>query len=111
MIITFDMKFKKILKNALIFSILGIGRNLMGFLGIAVLIIISVALIIALWPLGIVVPLILPLFYLLPSIKLFSTYGAYPVIEKYMIEPVIVENDEDEESDDEDGESEDPEGE
>ena len=103
MIITFDMKFKKILKNALIFSILGIGRNLMGFLGIAVLVVINVALIIALWPLGIVVPLILPLFYLLPSIQLFSVYAAYPIIEKYMIEPVLVENEEDEPSDEDEG--------
>lgn len=101
MIITFDMKFRKILKNALIFSILGIGRNLMGFLGIVVLVIINVLLLIVLWPLGVVVPLILPLFYLLPSIQLFSTYAAYPVIEKYMIEPVLVENEEDEPSGDE----------
>ncbi len=101
MIITFDMKFRKILKNALIFSILGIGRNLMGLLGIAVLIIINIALTIVLWPLGVVVPLILPLFYLLPSISLLTTYGAYPIIEKYMIDPVIVENEESYDSDDE----------
>ena len=60
MIITFDMKFRKILKNALIFSILGIGRNLMAVLGIAVLIIINVALLLMFWQFGIVVPLILP---------------------------------------------------
>ena len=101
MIITFDMKFRKILKNALIFSILGIGRNLMGLLGIAVLIIINIALTIVLRPIGVVIPLILPLLYLLPSISLFTTYGAYPIIEKYMIDPVIVENEESYDSDDE----------
>lgn len=85
MIVTFDMKLRKILKNALIFSILGIWRNLMGTLGILVLIILNVLLIIAFWPLNIVVPVIFPVFYLLPSICAFKTYAAYPVIEKYMI--------------------------
>lgn len=86
MLITFDIKIKKIFKNALIFSILGVGRNLMSLLGIAVLIALNVALLLILWPLGVVVPLIFPLIYLLPSINLLITYGAYPVIEKYMIE-------------------------
>ena len=83
--ITFDMKMRKILKNSLIFSVLGIGRNLMGIFGIIVLVAINILLIIALWPLNIVVPVILPFIYLLPSIFMFKTYAAYPVIEKYMI--------------------------
>jgi hypothetical protein len=58
----------------------------MSLLGIAVLIALNVALLLILWPLGVVVPLIFPLIYLLPSINLLITYGAYPVIEKYMIE-------------------------
>ena len=85
MLVTFDIKIKKIFKNALVFSVLGIGRNLMSFLGIAILIALNIALILLLWPLGIVVPIILPLIYLLPSINLLISYGAYPVIEKYMI--------------------------
>ena len=86
MLITFDIKIKKIFKNALIFSVLGVGRNLMSLLGIAVLIALNVGLLLILWPLGVVVPLIFPMIYLLPSINLLITYGAYPVIEKYMIE-------------------------
>lgn len=85
MLITFDIKISKIFKNALIFSVLGVGRNLMSLLGIAVLIGINVALILLLAPIGIVVPIILPMIYLLPSINLLVSYGAYPVIEKYMI--------------------------
>jgi uncharacterized membrane protein YesL len=85
MLVTFDIKIKKIFKNALIFSVLGVGRNLMSFLGIIILLALNVALILLLWPLGVVAPLILPLIYLLPSINLLITYGAYPVIEKYMI--------------------------
>lgn len=85
MLVTFDIKIKKIFKNALIFSVLGIGRNLMSLLGIVVLIAINIALVMVLWPMGVVAPIILPLIYLLPSMNLLITYGAYPVIEKYMI--------------------------
>lgn len=85
MLVTFDIKIKKIFKNALIFSVLGVGRNLMGLLGIAILIALNVLLIFLLWPLGVVVPIILPMIYLLPSINLFISYAAYPVIEKFMI--------------------------
>lgn len=85
MLVTFDIKIKKIFKNALIFSVLGIARNLMSLLGIVVVIALNVALILMLWPIGIVVPILLPMLYLLPTINLFITYGAYPVIEKYMI--------------------------
>ena len=63
----------------------------MAVLGIAVLIIINVALLLMFWQFGIVVPLILPLLYLLPSITVLTTYAAYPVIEKYMIDPVLAE--------------------
>ena len=85
MLVTFDIKIKKIFKNALIFSVLGVSRNLMAVLGIALLLGLNILLIILLWPLGIVVPLIFPLIYLLPSVNLLISYGAYPVIEKYMI--------------------------
>jgi uncharacterized membrane protein YesL len=85
MLVTFDIKIKKIFKNALIFSVLGVGRNLMALLGMAVLIALNILLVLMLWPLGIVVPIILPLIYLLPSVNLLVSYGAYPVIEKYMI--------------------------
>ena len=85
MLITFDIKIKKIFKNALIFSVLGIGRNMISVLGITALIAINTILILLLWPLGIVVPIIFPLIYLIPSINLLISYGAYPVIEKYMI--------------------------
>ena len=85
MLVTFDIKIKKIFKNALIFSVLGIGRNLMSLLGMVLLIGLNVLLALMLWPLGVVVPLILPLIYLLPSVNLLISYGAYPVIEKYMI--------------------------
>lgn len=88
MLVTFDMKTSKIFKNALIFSILGIKRNLMSVLGIVALLAVNALLFIIFRPFNIVVPLVFPLFYLLPSLTLLQTYGAYPVIEKYMIRTV-----------------------
>ena len=93
MLVTFDLSTAKIYKNAFIFSILGIKRNLMAVLGIIVLIALNALLFIMLRPFNIVVPLILPVFYLLPSITLLTTYGAYPIIEKYMIKTVPADSD------------------
>ncbi len=95
MLVTFDLSIGKIYKNALIFTILGIKRNLMSVLGIAALIGVNVLLFIMLRPLNIVVPAVLPVFYLLPSITLLTTYGAYPIIEKYMIKMVPADDDPD----------------
>lgn len=95
MLITFDLSIFKIYKNALIFTILGIKRNLMSVLGIVALLGVNVLLFIALNPFNIIVPAIFPVFYLLPSIALLTAYGAYPVIEKYMIKTVPADSDDD----------------
>ena len=89
MLVTFDMPLRKIFKNALIFSILGIKRNLMAVLGIALITAINVVLfaLFAMTPLGIAIPLILPLLYYLAVTSFTSAYAAYPVIDKYMIAP------------------------
>lgn len=91
MIITFDMKLRKILKNSLIFSVLGIGRSLSAVFWMLALIALNVLLAIACYPIRFFVPIFLPIIYLLPSICLLKTYAAYPTIEKYMIDPVEVE--------------------
>ena len=83
--ITFDMKFKKILKNALIFTVLGIKRNIMAILGILAIAALNIALIMLLMPFNIILPVILPIFYFIATAGFISTYAAYPVIEKYMI--------------------------
>ena len=86
MLVTFDIKFRKLLKNSLIFSVLGIKRNLMTLLAIFLVVAVNALIALALWPFGLEgVAIILPAIYLLPTIALFKTYGAYPVIEKYMI--------------------------
>lgn len=93
MLVTFDLGTWKIFKNAFIFSILGIKRNLMSVFGMLCIIALNVLLFIICSMFNIIVPAILPFFYLLPAVTLFSTYGAYPVIEKYMIKTVKDSND------------------
>ncbi len=87
MMVTFDMKLGKIFKNALIFTVLGIKRNIMAGLGILSLTAIFVALIVFL---GRIVPafFILPFLCLLGFCGFMYTFAAYPVIQKYMIDPV-----------------------
>lgn len=83
MMITFDMKITKILKNALIFVMLGIKRNLLAILWVVILVALNVLLFVVYTPLG----LILPLFYIVAIPMFTTTYAAYPVIKRYMIDP------------------------
>jgi len=92
LLITFDLKTFKILKNALIFSVLGFKRNTMAVLGILLLLAIHIALIILLLPYGISIPIVLPFVYILATFLFMSTYAAYPIIDRYMIEPYADEN-------------------
>jgi hypothetical protein len=87
MMVTFDMKITKILKNALIFTVMGFKRNIMALLGMALLTGVFAVLIIFL---GRLVPafFVLPFLCLLGFCGFMYTFAAYPVIQKYMIDPV-----------------------
>ena len=89
MMVTFDLPLRKILKNALIFTALGIKRNLMGLLGIVLVTAIQIVLfaVFAMTPLSIAIPLILIFLYYLAVNAFTAAYAAYPVIDRYMIEP------------------------
>lgn len=90
--ITFDLSIRKIFKNALIFSMLGIKRNLMGLIGITSLTAIAIALIAlfaAMLGGNIAIPLILPFLYYLAFTAFMAAYAAYPIIDRYMIAPYI----------------------
>ena len=91
MLVTFNMKISKILKNALIFTVLGIKRNVMALLGLLVLTVIAVGMIFLFLPMGLGVTIVLPLIYYQGMCCFISTYAAYPVIKKYMIDPVVTE--------------------
>ena len=87
MLITFDLSIFKLLKNALIFTALGIKRNIAATLGVILMAVINFILAILFIPMGIIVPLILPFVYFLPFSAFMTAYAAYPNIKKYMIDP------------------------
>lgn len=89
MLVTFKLSIWKILKNALIFTMLGIKRNLMALLGLVVLTAFQIVLfpLFSLTPLGIAIPLVLPLLYYYGVCSFSSTFACYPIIDKYMIAP------------------------
>ena len=91
-LINFDLPIKKILKNALIFTALGFKRNILATLWIVIVGVINIALCLVLLPANIIVPLILPLVYFAAFALFTTTYAAYPVIKKYMIDPYYDEN-------------------
>jgi len=87
LLITFDLSILKILKNSLIFTALGLKRNVMALIGLVLLLGIHLLLIFTFFPMGISIPLVLPLLYILALCGFITTYAAYPIIEKHMIEP------------------------
>ncbi len=96
LLITFDIKIFKLIKNAFLFSMLGIWRNLAASFGIAFLVIIhALSLFLLAW--GQSVQLIIPLLYFMATTAFMAAYAAYPVIDKYMIAPYASEAKEEEE--------------
>lgn len=93
MLVTFDLSTRKLLKNALIFSVLGIKRNVMGLLGIVLLAVLNLLIIVPCLSVGFSAPIILPLFYFLSFAGFIAAYAAYPNIKRYMIDPVAPEED------------------
>ncbi len=88
MLVTFNMNIRKMLKNALIFSVLGIKRNIMALLGMLALagVIFLIGYILMMF--NIYAVLVLPFIFLLGFSGFMYTYAAYPILEKYMIAPV-----------------------
>jgi len=83
MLITFDLKLFKLYKNAFLFTILGIKRNIAVLLGTLALLVLEYTLLIVYIPLGAILP-----FVILPSLlMMMSVYGAYPKIKEIMIDP------------------------
>lgn len=107
MMVTFDLSLRKLFKNALIFSMLGLGRNLVALLGIAFVAFFNLALMQVFLPLGIILPFMITV----GLCSFIAAYAAWPKISKIMIEPYVDENDSSSDPDgsefDRDGENED----
>jgi Predicted integral membrane protein len=76
-VVTFDLKLIKILKNSLIFTLINFKRNIVAVLGIAFLVFINYYLFLVFMPLGVMFP-----FVLLFSTEVFmGIYAAWPKID------------------------------
>jgi len=87
LMVTFDLSIFQILKNALIFTMLGIKRNLAALLGIFLLVFLDVVLLLS--GAGFLLPLALaiPVLFLFAVGAFMATYAGYYVIKQYMIDP------------------------
>lgn len=94
LMITFDLSIFKILKNSLIFALLGFKRNFMATLGIIAMLIITYMLMMIYFPLGIIMPFIL----LFADCAFMSTYAAFPKIKEIMIDPYYKDEEPEQES-------------
>ena len=88
MLITFDMKIGKMFKNAFIFVILGVKRNLLAILWMIVMLMLNFAIFTLYMPLGVALPILY--FFSFPTFT--TAYAAYPTIQKYMIDPYTNKN-------------------
>ena len=85
MIVTFDLNMRQILKNSLIFSILGIWRNLLLTLVIAAF---AVAFYLSqIMALTITIAVVLVIFLMFSLVSFIINFAVYPLIKKMMIDP------------------------
>lgn len=88
MMITFDLSIPKLLKNALLFTALGIKRNLLALLGGVLFWLLCWGLITIWFPLGLCAFILFPF-----GVTAFmGAYAAYPKIKQVMIDPYYDEN-------------------
>jgi len=85
MLITFDLSIWKIIKNSLIFTLLGFKRNILAFIGGLLMIFIEYMVLNIFMPLGIIFPFVL--FFSVPMF--FGTFAAYPKVKEIMIDPQL----------------------
>lgn len=83
MLVTFDLSVFKLYKNAFIFTFVGLKRNVLGLLGVALAIGINVFILMVFPALGIVLPFALTV----GVVSYISVYAAYPKIKEVMIDP------------------------
>lgn len=86
MFITFDLKFTQAYRNAFIFALAGLGRNILitAILGALIYLLIAV---IPLNGIVVMVLLLLIVFLLFSLVSYFINFTVYPVVERYLIKP------------------------
>lgn len=90
LIITFDLSLPKIIKNAFIFSALGLKRNVVAVLGIVALVVLDWYFLKFITALGIILPLI----FLYGICAYIGNYASWPKIKEIMVDPYAKEEEE-----------------
>ena len=90
--VTFKLSIFKMIKNSLIFALLGLKRNVLALLGMILAIILELLLMFGTG--GILVPFAVaaPLAVLFSMFAYMKVYAAYPKIKQYMIDPYLEEH-------------------
>ncbi len=86
--ITFDLSIFKIIKNSFIFAGVAMKRNALGFLGIALLVIMDWYMLKYITPLGIILPVVVLYGYC----AYIGSYVSWPKIKELMVDPYADEN-------------------
>ena len=89
LLVTFDLPIRKILKNSFIFALLGFKRNIVAFLGGALVWVLDYMIMTVMFPIG----LVLPVIFLVSLTTFMGIYAAYPKIKEVMIDPYYVSDD------------------
>lgn len=87
MLVTFELSTFKLFKNALIFSLLGLGRNIVAIVGCAIVIVMNWMLFNIFMPLGVIMPFMITIGLCL----YIEIYVGWPKIEETMITPYLNE--------------------
>ncbi|MCQ2431721.1 MAG: DUF624 domain-containing protein [Clostridia bacterium] len=83
MMLTFDLSIFKLLKNALIFTVLGFKRNVSAVIGMILFLLVCYGVFLTYAPLG----MLLPLLVMFSSMAFMAIYASYPKIKAVMIDP------------------------
>ena len=97
--VTFDLTIRKLLKNSLIFAILGLKRNLMAFLGTLFFVVLNVLFLFGLGGYFLFLGIALPLMFIFAHVKFMGTYAAYYKVKEIMIDPLQADQSEEPEDD------------
>ena len=101
--VTFKLSVFKIIKNSLIFSLLGFKRNLLALLGNVFIILLEFTLLVGTGSIGWPFAVGLPLLILISLMAYMKVYASYFKIKEIMIDPYIAEHPELYQTDDETG--------
>ncbi len=94
-LITFDLSIFKIIKNAFIFSALGLKRNAVAVLGIFAIAMLDYYFLMLITPLGIILPIIV----IYGLCAYIGTFAAWPKIKEVMVDPYLKAHPEDKSED------------